>query len=184
MPPWCRGRLLHRAVERAVVPPWPPPSSFSSSAGDPRCHGRARGARRLRVNGDGLTDARAGVHRLRGKAGAIADVAGGARAWHEGLRRRGGVQAPREGRRHPSQVPPPVRMERSQLRQGIQGHFCLSGSCSLTSQVAKQLFNGASVPRTKFTAQRVLETISRSSVCSAQNNVLRLSCRQKNPSLY
>ena len=37
VPPWCHRHLLRRAVERAAAPPWPPPSSFSSSAGDPRC---------------------------------------------------------------------------------------------------------------------------------------------------
>jgi len=77
-----------------------------------------------------------------------------------------------------------VRMERSQLRQWIHGHFCLSRSCSLTSLIAKQLFNGVNVPRTKFTAQSVLETNSRIGVCSSQNNILRVSCRQKNPYFY
>ena len=56
-------------------------------------------------------------------------------------------------------------------------------SCPLNFQIAKELFNEANVPHTKFTTHSVLQTKSRSGVCNAQINILRVSCRQNTLSL-
>ena len=58
------------------------------------------------------------------------------------------------------------------------GYFGLSTWCSLTSQQAKELFNGGGVLHTKWVIQSVLQTISTSIVCSAQNHVFGVSHRQ------
>ena len=63
----------------------------------------------------------------------------------------------------------------------VGGYFGLFTRPSLTSQAVKDLFKGANVQRTNTQIQDVLQTISRSSVCSAQIIILRVSRRQKNP---
>ena len=62
------------------------------------------------------------------------------------------------------------------IRGGYFGPFTRP---SLTSPAVKDLFKGANVQRTKTQISDVLQTISRSSVCSAQIIVLRVSRGQK-----
>ena len=65
------------------------------------------------------------------------------------------------------------------LAEAIRGgYFGLFTRPSLTSQAVKDLFKGANVQCTKTQIQDVLQTKSRSSVCSAQIIVLRVCHRQ------